>query len=203
MEKQEKYGFVYIWYDRKHKRYYIGAHWGTETDGYICSSNWMRDSYKRRSEDFKRRILSRIYTTRKDTFIKEQEWLDLIKLEEIRIRYYNLQIVARNNWKDDMDKNLSRKEKMSKNHWSKTGKYTPYNKGKKISEEHKEKILNLPQAFKDGHKAWNKGIPRTEEQKRQHSEKMKGHPAYNKGKPMSEEQKLKISITKRNRNKEC
>ena len=23
----EKYGFVYIWHDRKHKRYYIGSHW--------------------------------------------------------------------------------------------------------------------------------------------------------------------------------
>ena len=38
----EKYGFVYIWYDRKHKRYYIGCRWGTENDGYICSSSWMK-----------------------------------------------------------------------------------------------------------------------------------------------------------------
>ena len=34
----EKYGFVYIWFDRKHKRYYIGCHWGHEDDGYVCSS---------------------------------------------------------------------------------------------------------------------------------------------------------------------
>lgn len=26
----EKYGFVYIWYDRKRKMYYIGSHYGTE-----------------------------------------------------------------------------------------------------------------------------------------------------------------------------
>ena len=115
----EKYGFVYIWFDRKHKRYYIGAHWGNENDSYICSSNWMRDAYKRRPHDFKRRTLTRIYTTRKDTFIKEQEWLELIKPEEIGKRYYNLQIIARNNWEDDPNKNLSRKEKMKKNHWRK------------------------------------------------------------------------------------
>lgn len=38
-----KYGFVYIWFDRKHHRFYIGCHWGHEEDGYICSSNWMRE----------------------------------------------------------------------------------------------------------------------------------------------------------------
>ena len=90
--KKEKYGFVYIWYDRKHKRYYIGSHWGYEDDGYICSSDWMNRAYQRRPEDFKRRILSRIYTNKTDTFYKEQEWLNLVKLEEIKIRYYNLHI---------------------------------------------------------------------------------------------------------------
>ena len=28
MEKQEKYGFVYIWYDKLKKMYYIGSHCG-------------------------------------------------------------------------------------------------------------------------------------------------------------------------------
>ena len=28
----EKHGFVYIWFDRKHRRFYIGSHWGTEDD---------------------------------------------------------------------------------------------------------------------------------------------------------------------------
>lgn len=51
-------GFVYIWRDRKHKRYYIGSHWGTPDDGYICSSPWMRQAYKHRPLDFKRRVLN-------------------------------------------------------------------------------------------------------------------------------------------------
>ena len=56
----EKYGFVYIWRDRKHKRYYVGSHWGTETDQYICSSSWMKNAYKRRPQDFKRRVVARV-----------------------------------------------------------------------------------------------------------------------------------------------
>lgn len=37
-------GFVYIWYDRKRKLYYIGSHKGNINDGYICSSNRMRNA---------------------------------------------------------------------------------------------------------------------------------------------------------------
>jgi hypothetical protein len=68
----EKYGFVYIWYDHKNIRFYIGSHWGHENDGYICSSRWMRNAYKRRPNDFKRRIISLIYSNRKDLLLEEQ-----------------------------------------------------------------------------------------------------------------------------------
>lgn len=64
----EKYGFVYIWYDRKHKRYYIGAHWGHENDGYVCSSSWMKKAYKNRPEDFKRKILKKHILSRHNMF---------------------------------------------------------------------------------------------------------------------------------------
>lgn len=93
----EKYGFIYIWFDRKHKRYYIGSHWGTEDDGYICSSRMMRQSYNRRPEDFRRRIVSRVYTTRKDLYEEETRWLKMIKPEEVKTRYYNLRRDA-NHW---------------------------------------------------------------------------------------------------------
>ncbi len=94
----EKYGFVYIWRDRKHNRYYIGAHWGTEDDGYICSSKWMRNTYKRRPQDFKRKILRKIYSNRNDMFQEEAKWLNLIKENEIRMRYYNLNIKSTGHW---------------------------------------------------------------------------------------------------------
>lgn len=108
----EKYGFVYIWFDRKHKRYYIGMHWGSENDGYVCSSNWMRDAYKRRPEDFKRRILSRVYTNRKDLYESEKYWLSQIKDCELKIRYYNLNKNTNDTWLNE-ENYLSRKNKIS------------------------------------------------------------------------------------------
>lgn len=88
---QEKYGFVYIWRDRKHKRFYIGAHWGTEDDGYICSSTWMRNSYRRRPQDFKRRILFRC-ESKNNVWDKEYEWLKLISQPDLGRKYYNYRI---------------------------------------------------------------------------------------------------------------
>lgn len=87
--KKEKYGFVYLWYDRKHKKYYIGRHWGTEDDGYVCSSTSMREAHRRRPEDFKRRILKRTLISKNVLIAEEQRYLDMIKPSECNIRYYN------------------------------------------------------------------------------------------------------------------
>lgn len=81
---------MYIWYDRKNKRYYVGSHWGAENDGYICSSKWMSMAYLRRPHDFKRRILARVTTTRAELLDEEYRWLSMIKTHEIKVRYYNL-----------------------------------------------------------------------------------------------------------------
>lgn len=94
----EKYGFVYLWRDRKHNRYYVGSHWGYEDDGYVCSSPWMISAYKRRPEDFKRKILMRISTSRSDLLQKEFYFLSMIKENEIAIRYYNLNIKSTGHW---------------------------------------------------------------------------------------------------------
>lgn len=127
----EKHGFVYIWYDRKHKRFYIGCHWGTEDDGYICSSSWMKQGYKHRNSDFKRRILSRIYTNKKDLLEEEYRWLSKIKKQKLGKRYYNKHNRHFNHWSTDENSRLSVGEKISK---SKKGKTFTH------SEETKEKI---------------------------------------------------------------
>ena len=75
---QEKYGFIYIWFDKKHRKYYLGRHWGFANDGYICSSTGMRNNYKNRPYDFKRIIVSYVYTTKEDLVLEEQRWLDFI-----------------------------------------------------------------------------------------------------------------------------
>jgi hypothetical protein len=142
----EKEGFIYIWYDRKRKMYYIGCHWGTIDDGYICSSRWMRKSYKRRPQDFKRRILQR-GLEKKGLKEYEVKWLSLIKTEELGTRYYNLsKILTGNGWK----------------------------KGKPRSEETKKRVSEgLKRAYENGCKVWNKGKQFSAERKARISEDTK------------------------------
>ena len=109
----EKYGFVHIWMDRKYPRFYIGSHWGSETDGYVCSSNWMYNTHKRRPQDFKRRILARGITSKQDLLIEEGKWLALIPKEEIGKRYYNLHNAQPGHW-TALDSTLSIRDKISK-----------------------------------------------------------------------------------------
>lgn len=106
-------GFVYIWRDRKHNRYYIGSHWGKEDDGYICSSTWMRNSYNRRKEDFKRRILSKVSSSRSDLFREEEKWLQMIKPIEIKVRYYNFNRTTQH-WVSDENRAKTIQERISK-----------------------------------------------------------------------------------------
>ena len=134
----EKYGIVYIWRDSKHKRYYIGAHWGTDDDGYVCSSPWMNRAYKLRPNDFKRRILARVYTNRQEMFDEEAKWQNFIKDEELRIRYYNIRRHGDKHWSSNPNTSLIVREKISK---ANKGKPSP-NKGKNLSEQTKEKISN-------------------------------------------------------------
>lgn len=110
----EKYGFIYIWLDRKHKRYYVGCHWGNENDGYVCSSTWMNSAYKRRPNDFKRRIIKRIYTSRTDLLEQEYYYLALIKNEELSKKYYNIRNIKNGHWSSYEDNTLVVGEKISK-----------------------------------------------------------------------------------------
>jgi hypothetical protein len=86
-------GFIYIWFDRKKHRYYIGSHAGFIDDGYVCSSTWMLKSYNKRPYDFKRRILELIFDVAV-IHIREQYWLDFIKFHELGKRYYNIKRAA-------------------------------------------------------------------------------------------------------------
>ena len=134
----EKYGFVYIWKDKKHKRYYIGSHWGHEKDGYICSSKWMRRSFYRRSEDFKRRTLKR--NIARDNLLKEeQRWLDMIKPEEVKVRYYNISLTVLNNvwWNDEWSRKTIGQKISNYRTGKKYGKRSP-EIGRKISKTLKE-----------------------------------------------------------------
>lgn len=83
--------FVYIWYNKVKKMFYIGKHLGSINDGYICSSKMMLRDYKKNPDHFKRRILHYfIDPTGSLSLEKECQWLALIKEEDLGIKYYNL-----------------------------------------------------------------------------------------------------------------
>jgi hypothetical protein len=110
----KKYGFVYLWFDKKRKMYYVGCHWGTENDGYICSSDRMRDAYRRRPDDFKRRIIEMI-NDKSLLYDVEYKWLSLISEEDLGKKYYNLRKHKWGHWTTDLNSSLTIREKISKN----------------------------------------------------------------------------------------
>jgi hypothetical protein len=126
----EKYGFVYIWKDKKYCRFYIGCHWGAENDGYICSSRWMRKSYRRRPEDFKRRTVAKVHTNMKDLLEEEHRWLLLIKDEELGKKYYNI-------------------SKKHFGHWSTHDSNTKKDISRRAREKQKQYWLDHPEEYKE------------------------------------------------------
>jgi hypothetical protein len=50
--------FVYCWTDHKTNKLYVGSHKGSTNDGYICSSKYMMEEYRKRPEDFTRQIVA-------------------------------------------------------------------------------------------------------------------------------------------------
>ena len=209
MYNQNSYGFIYVWYDRKHKRYYVGSHWGNEDDGYICSSKWMRVAYKYRSGDFKRRVVYRSYNNdRKSLYIEEQRWLDMIKPTEIKPtnptpRYYNLHLSTKDPWYQHPDKRLTIGAKISAAKIGKnTGKRDPsvgiaISEAKRKSTEEK-RAAGLP-AYTVSDKvkeSWSNRGSASPESKIKCSESHKihwsTHTHHNTGKSLSEEHRTAI-----------
>ena len=193
----EKYGFIYIWYDRKRKMYYLGSHWGTVDDGYICSSNRMRDAYRRRPEDFKRRIITKVYTNRNDLLVEEHRWLQMISINDLGKKYYNLRQHKWGHWSSDVNKISTIVEKRKKTletseAWQ---RFVESQKGKTISEATKEKLrkkailqFSNPENRKKAGEAnigkmpYISGKKHTQESRKKMSESLIGNIPWNKGK---------------------
>ena len=140
-------GFVYIWYDRKHKRFYIGSHWGSSNDGYICSSSWMKQAYKHRPHDFKRRIVAVVETDRASLLKEEQRWLEMMQPHEMKIRYYNLQTTSGYRWHTEEEDRKTIGQKISAAKMGKSPKWVdPVERGRRISEGKKAAFEKIRQA---------------------------------------------------------
>ena len=182
----EKEGFIYIWFDRKRKMFYIGCHWGTLDDGYICSSKWMRDAYRYRPQDFKRRIIQR-NIKRKDLLTEEHKWLQLIETKDIGNRYYNLHTKHFGHWSNTEQSNLTVRQKLSEA--SKKLHQDPVYKQKYLEGRKNLPTQTTEQITKRAES--NTGKKRTEETKRKISEAHKGKVMG----PLSKEHREKLSAS--------
>ena len=80
--------FVYMWFDKSRKMFYVGMHSGDIDDGYLSSSSWLSAEIKYRPQDFKRRII-KTHTSRTDAKQHEGKLLAMIAEHEFGSKYYN------------------------------------------------------------------------------------------------------------------
>lgn len=169
----EKYGFVYIWYDRKHKRYYVGSHWGTTDDGYVCSSTWMRNAYRRRPNDFRRRII-KLVEDRTNLYETENYYLNMIQPDEMGSKYYNLRSGVKGHWHLHEDKRTAVSDKISASRQANPIKFTDEYRenmrqkitGKKRTEETKRNMSEARKRFIEANPGFKTCISQTEEAKK-------------------------------------
>ncbi len=211
-------GFVYIWFDRKRKWFCIGSHMGTIDDGYISSTGFIGKSYRKRPEDFKRKILEFYYGNEHKELLKlEQKYLDMIKDEELCLReninqkttrYYNIKknasglsgksasIIAKKSWEN----NDERRRKASE--ISKGNQNGRFRKNTKHSEETKRKIglantgkTHSPERIEQGRKntkeLWERGV--FDNRPKPTKEQKERMSAARKGEKRSDETKKNIS----------
>lgn len=204
----EKYGFIYIWYDAWRKMYYIGCHWGTIEDGYICSSNRMRDAYRRRPDDFKRKIIQR-GLPREVLLDEEYKWLSLIPDDQLGKKYYNLSKKHFGHWSNDEKTRLTVGQKISASP-NRRENISKGNKGKVVSEETRRKLsISVSKTMTEEHRKLLSdrvtGFRHTEEAKKKISEagrrpcsdeKRKKISDAAKGRIVSEETKAKFSASR-------
>jgi len=170
--------------------YYVGCHWGTEHDGYICSSSRMLKAYNVRPQDFKRRIVKK-GIQRENLLSEKYYWLSMIKDEELNDRYYNTQNHHFSHWTNSEnnpeirakcgEKNKGRKHNLTSEQRAE--------RGRKISEAKQRKkeeklALGLPVRQPEKTPRPSKG-PRSEETKRKQSETMQQKIASGEWQPWS------------------
>jgi len=116
------FGFVYQWFDRKRRMWYIGSHHGVVNDGYVCSNQRMQRAYKQRPDDFTRTILE--YNTVDDcklTLQLEQKYLDQVNNIKDDPRYYNKKNEAQGGWSFISRHHVDKRARTLKNTHTRSG----------------------------------------------------------------------------------
>ena len=180
----EKYGFIYCWYDKKRDMKYIGCHWGTEDDGYKCSSKRLSMAMlkSKRAGKFEQRFKREILKTgieKESLLIEEYKFLREIPKEELGKQYYNLRTWLFPN-------NIERKNS------GMTGKQHSPKTNKTIS----NKVKNLWQdpEYKEKQSIERKIRWENDEYRKKMSDNHLGQVAWNVGKPHSTKTKKKLKL---------
>ena len=87
-QTMSKQHFVYMWYDKSRKMFYVGKHSGKITDKYTSSNRWLNGEIKYRPSDFKRKIL-KLCESENAAEKLEGRLLSMISSDEWGKKYYN------------------------------------------------------------------------------------------------------------------
>ena len=176
---QDYTGYVYIWFDKKRKMFYLGSHEGPVSDSYTGSGKRFSPAFKKRPEDFKMRIVEFHKGDRQTLYEREQYWLDMIPRDQFGKKYYNLKPTAEGGNNIGRVVSDETRAKVSKVH-----------KGKIVSEETRAKMRlaakNRPkrkhsEETKKKIREGNLGVKRSAATRKKNSEAMKGRVPWNKG----------------------
>ena len=174
--------FVYEWTNNKNGMKYIGSHKGNQNDGYVSSSKYLLEDYKKDPQSFTRKILA--FGTTEEMRSLETEMLQEVDACNNPLYYnkhnQNGKFLCLSHTEETKKKMLGR---------------VPWNKGKKgiYSEETKKKM----KAAKQDYIPWNLGVSPSDQTKEKLSEyKGSNHHFYGKKRPDHSE-KMKLSWEKR------
>jgi hypothetical protein len=149
-------GFIYEWTDVKTGLKYIGKHKGTLDDGYICSSLILLEEYKKRPSDFVRQILwYSDHTSDSELCSIEYKYLSEIKKDEFLFeqnqKYYNQSNNGNDPYTNSLLKYGAENLKILKSQSMKNNKHGTGNKSKPKSEEHKRNISErIKEKYRNG-----------------------------------------------------
>jgi len=120
ISQQEYTGFIYLWFDRKRRMFYLGSHKGRVDDGYTGSGRRFTAHYKSRPSDFKRRIIEYVNGSVLHIWEREQAWLGLIRPEELNVRYFNQKLNSKGGAgpRSEITKEKIRKSSTGKSKWN-------------------------------------------------------------------------------------
>lgn len=142
----------------------------------------MRNAYRKRPNDFRRRILETDITDRQVLLERESYWLSFISHRELGKRYYNLHNHKKNHWTANPLHQATVSEKISKA-WTPQRRAAMSELKRMSNPMHNSNAVSKVADKNRGRKAWNKGTTRTELQRAHQSMVMSGRQSPTKGIP--------------------